>query len=392
MICFFSVVQLMATEGTIVYSIVQKDRKYACIDSSGRLFITWRDEKISPFVNSNLGNVAKITSGKFPVNKYDEETGRNARYGLINIQGKELLPAEYEDLKISADTGVWLKENGKWGFMSVPGQWSIPPVYDDCSDFSEGVAAVKKDAKWGVVNKTNTVVIAFTYDEIFDFNKGYAVASLQKNGNSKKGLIDRKGNWKIASLYDDLFYMRSYKLWVYASQDSCGFVDEVNSVKKKIPYRLDRIDEKTITLYDVKNKLYGFYDYSVDRFIAPQYDHVSGYAENGWAYVTFHEGPLGIIDGSGKVIAKLPCINDMWHFENVNSLLPYHEGNVWGFADLECKVILQPLYSQVSAFVSNRAAVQDRNSRLWGLIDRNGRWLITPQYDGIESYEYTILN
>jgi hypothetical protein len=367
------------------YLIVTKSHKYECLDSTGHPFIDERDEKIVSFSNSNLGNFAEIIAG-FSADKHDEVPMKNARYGLIDLKGREVLPPKFEALKISSDTGIWVKENNKWGFMQIPGRWAISPEYEDCGDFSEGMAGVKKNNRWGAVDKDNRVKIPFIYDVLKDFNKGYAVAAIKENGKMKTGLLDKTGSWKISPRYDDLSYMAHYKLWVYTSNDSCGFVDEMNSIKKTLSYNLGGIDEKTIILHDEKNKLYGFYNYSTDLLIKPQYDFVSGYS-NDLAYVTFHKGTFGIIDVTGKVVAKLPCINTMWAFDDERSLLPYHEGDAWGFADLKCSVVIKPVYSEVRPFVSNRAAVKDKKSNLWGVIDRKGNWLVEPRYNSIEICE-----
>lgn len=77
--------------------------------------------------------------------------------------------------------------------------------------FSEGVAAVMKDNKVGFINEKNEIVIPFTFDYSYTleqhdngyiFHNGYCAMT---TANGKIGLINKKGEWVIEPIYDQIW-------------------------------------------------------------------------------------------------------------------------------------------------------------------------------------------
>ena len=88
--------------------------------------------------------------------------------------------------------------------------------------FSEGLAAVIKDGKIGFINARNEVVIPFRFDYTdkcrmcnpsYVFQNGYCVMT---DVNGKIGLIDKKGNWVVEPVYDEIWapYNSGYRVIV----------------------------------------------------------------------------------------------------------------------------------------------------------------------------------
>jgi hypothetical protein len=67
----------------------------------------------------------------------------------------------------------------------------------------------------------------------------------------------------------------------------------------------------------------------------------------------------------------------------------YHEGliaiqkdTLWGYADMNGKMVIAPQYSRALPFINGRAAVYVGS--LVGFINRAGKWLIPPSYQWAE--------
>ena len=98
---------------------------------------------------------------------------------------------------------------------------------------------------------------------------------------------------------------------------------------------------------------------------------------------------------------KLPavfqvCFIVLYSFFSVNLsaqttyLIPYRDGNLWGYADTNLNIIIKPEYSEVSGFVMEYAQV--RKEKFWGVLNVKGEEIIPAIYEVLKDCcaEYTI--
>ena len=114
---------------------------------------------------------------------------KNHKFGLVDPNGKVLIPVEYEDIESGVSLNLywlWAKKDGKYGYLDENGAVVIPFIYDGAKTFSGLMAAVKKGGKWGYIDKNNKVIIPFIYDEVEDSDLKYI--RVVKDG--KEGVID----------------------------------------------------------------------------------------------------------------------------------------------------------------------------------------------------------
>ena len=125
---------------------------------------------------------------------------KNHKFGLVDHNGKVLIPVEYEDIesdmplyedtenKVSylGSSWLWAKKDGKYGYLDKNGAVVIPFIYDGAKTFSGLMAAVKKGDKWGFINRDAEEELPFIYDEVEDSDLKYI--RVVKDG--KEGIID----------------------------------------------------------------------------------------------------------------------------------------------------------------------------------------------------------
>ena len=70
-------------------------------------------------------------------------------------------------------------------------------------------------------------------------------------------------------------------------------------------------------------------------------------------------------------------------------LIPFRDGEKWGYSDRSKRLVVAPKYSQTFPFVGDIAKVQLEDK--WGLIDRDGKEILAPIYDEVGNYD-TLLN
>jgi protein TonB len=114
---------------------------------------------------------------------------------LIDMEGKEILPFEYEEIRVD-DSSKFLsiKSNGKTGLYKMETRQILcPPKYDniDYNTYSEGLIRVALDGKYGYIDENGREIIPCIYDEAAEhFANG--IAEVSKNG--EKLTIDRTGS------------------------------------------------------------------------------------------------------------------------------------------------------------------------------------------------------
>lgn len=124
------------------------------------------------------------------------------KYGLVDtILNKCLAPIKYDDVHSFADEyAVAFIQNNKYGYIDTNGIEIVPASYDFTTGFSFGLAAVKLNNKWGYINKANKIVIPIEFEMAWSFKLNHA--AVKKNG--KWGFINTSGNYIIKPIYDDV--------------------------------------------------------------------------------------------------------------------------------------------------------------------------------------------
>lgn len=185
----------------------------------------------SPTTDKKINDVPPIPSESWKAN-YDwvepiygnsaVKVRKNHKFGLVDHNGKVLIPVEYEDIESGVSLNLywlWAKKDGKYGYLDEYGAVAIPFIYDGAKVFYQGkwlsptLCLVKKSGKWGYINTEGTVIIPFAYDELDDFGTDDYCAA-KKNG--KWGYIDKNNKVIIPFIYDevedsDLKYIRVVK-------------------------------------------------------------------------------------------------------------------------------------------------------------------------------------
>jgi hypothetical protein len=135
--------------------------------------------------------VGKVTEGMARIE-------RSRKYGFVDIDGRVVIPAQYNNVGYFSQGLAFVRANGKYGFVDKQGNEVIALKYDYAYDFSEGRGAVSLNGKYGFVDKQGNEVIPLKYDGTYGFSEGLAGVSL----NKKYGFINTKGIEVIPLIYD----------------------------------------------------------------------------------------------------------------------------------------------------------------------------------------------
>ena len=238
------------------------------------------------------------------------------------------------------DSLAVFSKNGKRGYLNrFTGEVVLPAIYTRAWVFSEGLAAVEKDNELVFINHTGDVVIDKDFAVHFDnpqyaFHDGYCVVKNAADG--KSGLIDRQGNWVLEPEYNVIVH--EYQFW---------------KVRKGSLYGL--YSEKLDLIYDVENSQI---DISDDVIEVRYPDHTAKrYDFEGNLLVDF------VIDN----VENMHYATTELHNNEDEDGCSSHSA-IFDVAKCQKYMVRSGYYDEY-----------------YGLMDRNGKRITSPEYSSIEA-------
>lgn len=268
---------------------VRKQKTWGVIDNTGFAIIPFEYEFIGEAgsdgtfrVKSNGKTGILNLEGKIVVPiKYSDiftaiygnwKVKENYKYGVLDRNGTEILPVMYDNIIQAGQNLILAKFFGKWAGFTGKGAWIFPPKYQEVfpADDDGGYTPVQLNNKWGYINANGQEVIPPRYDTAGDFsNEMFAWVSI----NHKRGAIGRNGEELIPIKYD---YIGKFTQW------------------------WEGLDLKALAPIAVNSK-WGFMDASGKEAIPPKYDKAEPFGSDGKAKVVLN-GNMFYIDSSGKKV------------------------------------------------------------------------------------------
>ena len=204
------------------FSIVKRNDKKGIIDINNREIVPLKyselvqidDDDADLFIASthsgasviNLNNKL-ILSGEEIQSVFNQHlkfiVKRNKKYGIVDLQNKNILPFEYDEISNWTEYGPnhskFIVKDGKTGLIDENSfKITIPPIYNEFK-YIKGLIFAKRNKKAGIIDESGKVLCPFIYDEIYPslFNV-YDYKSEEARIYAKKGKdyfqIDYKGN------------------------------------------------------------------------------------------------------------------------------------------------------------------------------------------------------
>jgi hypothetical protein len=226
------------------------------------------------------------------------------RNGLLNVEGKLIVPFELEAVTIEyrRDNFIVYTQyvevpNGKMlhsGLIDSTGKLLLPAVYWEIGTFYNKITTVKKDNKWGLINRSGERLCPIVYDRIGQLHRNF----IEVTSNGKLGLLDPSGKVILEPSY-------TYLVW-YDSLIHCGnennefFIFDYKSgatYKHNFGKLMPQVNG--LSFY-VNEKKYGLVSSKGKLLISAQFDKVHGY-RNKRALVE-KNGKFGLIDENGKIV------------------------------------------------------------------------------------------
>jgi hypothetical protein len=244
--------------------------------------------------------------------------GIEGKFGVINDKGLFLVPALYEAIDYEFLNGKYIfyvKLNGKIGVQGLDGKLIVPCEYDLLVTSDSKFFKAQKNGKYGVLKISGQECVAFKYSFLSNGKETIGVPEwpcISADGK-RFGLIDAKGEELIKPIYDQIFYLGE-GLYGYQKKKDFGIVraNGVMLVENDFSALTPFVDKIAMAK---KGDNWGYIALGGKFFIQPNYQEITPFVKN-FACVK-SDGLWGIIDKSGKYLRK-PEFEDYKDFGNGN--------------------------------------------------------------------------
>lgn len=336
------------------YFPVKLNKKWGLIDAGGRVVLQPEYDAIGDFKKYGYAVMQKY-----------------GRVGLLNKQGRELIPPKYDDLKVLDSTLIAVMDLGEWMVINPEGKLILPKGYSRVQVWDGKFLAYLQNKKWGIVNHQGKVIAEPKYDEVsqedpfFVTRKGEQLGLLSPTGRE---ILPNCAN-EIKILSDSLFFYRVGHAW--------GAVDDAGQTLINPKYdSYKKISDQFIKLITNNH----FYIYSINcRNIVTHGEYDDYYPFSRKYLIVKRKRQLGLVDWCGNEILQ-PLYNEIQPYEGDWFRVNYK--GKWGVLKQGGQPII-PFDYEYIAPLRTKVCIVKKNG-LFGLANHLGEEVVAPAYDRIE--------
>lgn len=340
----------------------------------------------------------------YDINKnvsYDQNALRvkkNGKYGLINLDGKEILECKYDEIKTikEIENSILIKENDKYGLVDSNGKIIVKPEYSDIKrlslDYTKGYIVVNNEGKYGIIDCTNNIVLETKYEDIKPIT-GDNKYVVKENGKWK--IVDKDSNTILENNFDTIEEINGDNVIIKKS-NKYGVINIKSENVLNTEY-----DEVKFSFTDVfiakKNGQYGLIKKGNQTVLDFEYENIS-YVEKADIIEATKDGIETDIIGNDLnvkltgIISEINTekgymkirVNNEYKYYNLkfeeksaydvlptNTLYLSKKDGKYGYVDKDGKVVVDYKYDDATEQNNFGFAAVNKDGK-WGSIDRNG--------------------
>ncbi len=276
-------------------------------------------------------------------------------------------------------------QEGKWGFMDQDGKMRLEPRFDYVEMFSQGRAAALDNDLYGFIDPIGNWIIRPEFADVSSFRFNLSVVFDQKD---RAGVINLFGEWILEPSFEDIQIINDDWLWVLDESGWILYQISKNQFGKEYFASVSEFSNgfslvsnpKEFSLIDLRgNKLMSYSD-EIQRF-------------GDLFLVSFNDSCALVNENNDKI---LPF--DIYNFGNFNagSLTPFEKNELIGYLDGEGKIVIPPTlgiypnWELFATFENGYAKAYQKRTNKYGLIDKQGLWVLPAKYNDVSFYSQVI--
>lgn len=380
------------------YFTLEQNQKYGVIDKNGNIVIEAEYEAVQ------IPNPSKAIF--VCVKEYNENTKEYET--VVYNEKKEVLFSNYKNVQsISIYTNVnstpyeksvlTYKENGKYGLINLEGKQITKPVYDEISsiNYKEGTFLVKQNELEGIINMKGKVIIKCEYESVTSdnyysengYNKqaGFIVSKKTEDGY-RYGYVNYRGTIILNPIYTQLERVTEIanEKGVYFIAFKNGQAGLLKNNKEILNYEYEDIQYNVLgnIFITKRNGKYGAVNQEGTTVLYPEYDNVY----TGGMYLNaLKDKDIFIFDLNGNKIETNEVSKTKT--ENANYYITIDKNNKYKVVDSKDNIIIDKDYTYIE-YLPGDYFIVERDSKS-GIIDSNGKSVIELKYDSISRINET---
>ena len=335
---------------------------------------------------------------------------KDNKYGIINLDGKEITSCEYEEITpiLGIKDALKVKKDGKYGVINNEGTTLVETAYAGVTnlgnDNKAGFIVRNDENKYGVVNFSNQVVLEPKYEGIqkINVNDLYVVTN-----QGKQIIVNKDGEEVLNSDYDEIkeILKNPENGVIFVKDSKFGLINTNKEIKIEATYE-DLKEAKSGTLIAKQNGKYGIIDLSnnikvdfkytsivynekADIYIAEKEDFTNDILDNN--YTVKLTGILTTLSNEkGYIELKQDDEYKYYNFKfeekkdneiyTNNTLYLSKKDGKYGFVDKEGNVVVDYIYDDATKQNEFGYAAIKKDGK-WGSIDEKGTVVQEPTYN-----------
>lgn len=341
---------------------VEKDEKYGLINFEGKEVLPCDYDEITALKGVTNNLLVK----------------KDGKVGLVNEKGQTIVNTEYKDIKTLKEgyknEYIIVNDNNQYGIISTTGTVIIEPKYEDVKYLNNSeMFAIKDDGVWKLINKDNQILIDGGYDNIIEA-KGENVV-VEKGG--KYGVVTTKNEEKIPVEYEQIKYTFSI-YYIAKTGGKYGIINLNNEQVKDFNYiNMDYVEKGDFIQADVSDTETVIFDNNLSEKINgivseinQEKGYIKVYTNNEYKYYNFKFEEKK----SSDILTS-------------NNLFLSKKDGKYGYVNKEGKVIVDYIYEDGTEQNSCGFAAVKKDG-VWGSINKVGAVELEPSVN-LDSNIYT---
>jgi len=284
------------------YVIAKQQGNYGVLNAQGKVIIPFEYQQLEFYNISSKDHYEDELSA----NDFVFKAKQNGLLGFIDIHHKAVLAIQYDKLNFEKGQAFPASKEGKWGIINLKGEVKVPFQYDEMEGIDNAYMVTQKGLK-GIISKEGKALLPNRYTAIDRFRNSISKSTSYYivTDNSKKGVWDAKAQTLCIPPGYDKISDACEGNFIVTFNNKYGVINAKNNPLLPIEYDqlkfLSLKDSKQPLLGMIKGK-YGLIDLSKKKLAAFQYDDIQSIS--GGFYKVCNDGQCKVMDSNGRIITK----------------------------------------------------------------------------------------
>ncbi len=268
------------------------------------------------------------------------------KYSFINSKGEIKIKTNYDSIQSFENGFAVFEINDKYGLIDKDGKEVLPAKYENIT-IEEDCFIVQKEDLSGVLDAKFKSIIDYKFDTISKIETAFLVSLCDEDYNTKYGLFDIKGNEIVPVEYDCINFQKNY--FIVENDYKYGLINILGKII--IPVKYDEVVVENNFIKALKKDKIHLFDFTGNPNGDLKFDRIDDFS-NGFALVGIKD-KYGFINDLGQL--KIPAIYN-GAFDFANGIADVANNGKWGFINTNGEVVVP-----INTYIASILAITDNN-------------------------------